>query len=521
MPCSGRASPACVWDDASPSGFDLDQQHALVDWLHWGGQIIMSGPDTLDTLKGSFLEPYLPAVAAGTREISAADLAEINAFSGKPIRKLSPVKPWSGVKFEKHPQAEFVPNSGELLVERRVGRGRIVVSAFRLCDRDFTTWPGVDEFFNAYLLRHAPRKFVEGDEDATMSARAGRTARSTRIATPRRSPICAISPATTASSWPNTRPICRNRSESPRYRSGRLWPGYRIATAATSADLTNIATVRGPGMAAWNDFSPAAGAAREALAQRRADRSSQADVRRHRAGAVSGVPRAVQLVLLPRAGPRGMGLGRRAGHRHRLHRRGHQTGAVGYRLRPLADRNRRAGNPTRLRPRPSDALQRALHFAGHALRFHLRRRRRGRAAVPHGARSRNRSRWSPARSGGTCATCMAKKPCSQGVPVSSNSTTLMHSEEVFELGGKLSLKRNAYGGYQLDNQTKLKLQGVGLIEKDAVRQPANGVDRHARTGRRKTVGWVPRIGHRGRRPLVGRVPRQRSADRRELARPAT
>jgi hypothetical protein len=56
----------------------------------------------------------------------------------------------------------------------------------------------------------------------------------------------------------------------------------------------------------------------------------------------------------------------------------------------------------------------------------------------------------------------------QGVPVRSNSTTLMHSEEVFELGGKISLKRDVTGGYQLDNQTSLKLQGVGLIEKDSV-----------------------------------------------------
>jgi hypothetical protein len=53
----------------------------------------------------------------------------------------------------------------------------------------------------------------------------------------------------------------------------------------------------------------------------------------------------------------------------------------------------------------------------------------------------------------------------QGVPVRSNSTTLMHSEEVFELGGPLALKRDERGGFKLDNRTNLKLQGVGLIEK--------------------------------------------------------
>ena len=54
----------------------------------------------------------------------------------------------------------------------------------------------------------------------------------------------------------------------------------------------------------------------------------------------------------------------------------------------------------------------------------------------------------------------------QGVPVRSNSTTLMHSEEVFPLGGKLSLGKNPLGELKLINQTKLKLHGIGLIKND-------------------------------------------------------
>ena len=34
-----------------------------------------TGPDSLDALKGSFLEPYLPATSGGSRAIAAADLA--------------------------------------------------------------------------------------------------------------------------------------------------------------------------------------------------------------------------------------------------------------------------------------------------------------------------------------------------------------------------------------------------------------------------------------------------------------
>ena len=63
-------SIACVlWDDASPAALEPAQQQAMLDWLHWGGQLILSGPDTLDTLRDSFLAPYLPALRAGARKL--------------------------------------------------------------------------------------------------------------------------------------------------------------------------------------------------------------------------------------------------------------------------------------------------------------------------------------------------------------------------------------------------------------------------------------------------------------------
>ena len=59
-------SIACVlWDNVDAAALDSQQQQALLDWLHWGGQLILSGPDTLDALGHSFLAPYLPATAGG------------------------------------------------------------------------------------------------------------------------------------------------------------------------------------------------------------------------------------------------------------------------------------------------------------------------------------------------------------------------------------------------------------------------------------------------------------------------
>jgi hypothetical protein len=63
-----------MWDQIDPGEpFPAEQKKALVDWNHWGGQLIISGPDSLDLLKGSFLEPYLPASSGGTRKFDAAD----------------------------------------------------------------------------------------------------------------------------------------------------------------------------------------------------------------------------------------------------------------------------------------------------------------------------------------------------------------------------------------------------------------------------------------------------------------
>ena len=32
------------WDDLDPAVLTNQQQQALLDWLHWGGQLVISGP---------------------------------------------------------------------------------------------------------------------------------------------------------------------------------------------------------------------------------------------------------------------------------------------------------------------------------------------------------------------------------------------------------------------------------------------------------------------------------------------
>ena len=49
--------------------------------------------------------------------------------------------------------------------------------------------------------------------------------------------------------------------------------------------------------------------------------------------------------------------------------------------------------------------------------------------------------------------------------VSSNSTGMVHSEEMIELGGGLAWQPDAEGGASLENNTKLKLSGVAIVRR--------------------------------------------------------
>jgi hypothetical protein len=153
-----------LWDEVDPQLFTDQQEQALLDWLHWGGQLIVNGPDSLDALQNSFLREYLPATSGGSRTIVAADLAEWNRVwkfdSGQP---LAPTTPWSGIRLQLSPEANWVRSTGELLAERDVGRGRIVVTSMQLAERDLINWnPGFESWLNACLLRRPPRRYQAG-----------------------------------------------------------------------------------------------------------------------------------------------------------------------------------------------------------------------------------------------------------------------------------------------------------------------------------------------------------------------
>lgn len=251
-----------LWDDADPTRLDLEQQRALVDWLHWGGQIIVSGPDTLQTLHNSFLGPYLPATVGKARKLAAIDLKELQYWAGDNGNAITPVQPWAGAELKKVPQAEFLNDTNDLVVERPVGRGRIVASAFRLTGPELIGWQGYDDFFNACLLRRPPRMFAY---DATLDCVAANWSHQSN-------PAMWLDAAKTTAVRYFTRDA---GAEFKHYASdiGTVSEPESIGAAVdgiSAPDDDSQPSVLGErnaaGLAAWNDFSPIAQAARKALA---------------------------------------------------------------------------------------------------------------------------------------------------------------------------------------------------------------------------------------------------------------
>ncbi len=167
-----------IWDDLDPAVLTQDQQNAMLDWIQWGGQLIISGPNSLDKLKGSFLTPYLPAESGQALKLDQSSFEEMNkswslASIGNDKKKAMTAeersikfvgnKPMLGVELVKHPLGDFLEGTGNLVVERRVGGGRIAATAFPLTDIRVRLWPCFDGFLNGCLLRRPGREFYRND----------------------------------------------------------------------------------------------------------------------------------------------------------------------------------------------------------------------------------------------------------------------------------------------------------------------------------------------------------------------
>ncbi len=181
-----------IWDGYSPDDLSVSQQQAMLDWLHWGGQLIVSGGagQSFSLLRESFLGPYLPGDATGESVPLTQDALQPLAQSYPPpsppsgpddqsqpvplskeeaIRRYAyryqapvpirpaPKRPLYLSVLKPKPGAATI-SLGEasphlLGVEQRVGRGRITMLSINPNEESLLAWPGLDTLVRRVVLR--------------------------------------------------------------------------------------------------------------------------------------------------------------------------------------------------------------------------------------------------------------------------------------------------------------------------------------------------------------------------------
>lgn len=240
-----------VWDRYDPARLSDVQRQALLDWLHWGGRLIVSGPDTLPLLAGSFLEPYLPADAAGPMDLNEAALTALDGWTITGSTHAARPAPWRGARLEPVGDAQIVLGEGQdrapLVVERRVGRGHVVVTAFRLTEPALVDWPSYDSFVHGCLLGR-PARVWRSSSDAEGPIVRGDWADGTPWFEPARtSELC-------FASRQSGRELRSRQAADPTSRQSGI---HDLARGAAPAI--------GPGVAAWRDDDDLSQAARSVL----------------------------------------------------------------------------------------------------------------------------------------------------------------------------------------------------------------------------------------------------------------
>jgi hypothetical protein len=164
-----------LWDNQDPDALTTAQQQALIDWLHFGGQLIISGPGSMGNLMQSFLAPYLPGSFGEVKNLSDEDFAELNSYWATPMRKdkarrwelnIPASTPMLGVQLRLHPEANFLVGTGGLVAERRLGRGRIMMTGFPLNDPRISKWECCSSFFHNALMGKPSRTMEASDIDS-------------------------------------------------------------------------------------------------------------------------------------------------------------------------------------------------------------------------------------------------------------------------------------------------------------------------------------------------------------------
>jgi hypothetical protein len=158
-----------LWDDLPAEGLTPDQILAIRDWIHFGGRLIVNGPEAAEAIENTLLAEYLPVTPTGNIELDveqAAQLLEKWAVDKDPStpKQTALLKGESSrvsLDGKPHANAAAVSDTGGLVYQRSSGRGQVVQSRFDLTAPWLTDWRSFDSFFNSAILNRPRRGYVK------------------------------------------------------------------------------------------------------------------------------------------------------------------------------------------------------------------------------------------------------------------------------------------------------------------------------------------------------------------------
>lgn len=160
-----------LWDDLDPSALTAEQTRAVIDWVHFGGRLLVNGTGAGVELTRSQFAALMPMEVQTTGELEANAVGELlkkwsvdgdSTFQQQAVvaRQRSSRLAIDG---KVYPSANPVRDTSDLLLSRQVGSGQVILTKFDLTSDWMLGWRSRDSFFNAALLGRPPRRYITLD----------------------------------------------------------------------------------------------------------------------------------------------------------------------------------------------------------------------------------------------------------------------------------------------------------------------------------------------------------------------
>ena len=170
------ATSVLFWDDLSADALTPAQQTAIADWIRFGGQLIVNGANGAEAIAETVLSDTLPLKPTGNIELDTDAAIELlrghavatDMSTAKQISLLNDQSARLAVDGILDAGAVAIADTGNLVLERIVGRGRVVQTRFDLTGDWLSNWLSYDSFVNSVLLRRPRRRYTAPPNDPSV-----------------------------------------------------------------------------------------------------------------------------------------------------------------------------------------------------------------------------------------------------------------------------------------------------------------------------------------------------------------